>query len=208
MLTSIQDLVQYSKRQAAKWPEISSRIEIREPGFSAVEIHELNARMRGLPQSYLSILARLDLRGISIGFFELTPGDLEKIGLAQSLLLNNDSSKSPYARFADRDRTILVAAYEAEPIGVASTTCVTWPTGTMVLYDHENLDSQPAELSRSFEDLLLTAGNLDSIRDKASEDSSSAEAIAEFDRYLQSNNRFFTPQMMQTWRAIAEVILS
>ncbi len=153
ILKTISDVQKYMHERALIFPRIAQKITLSE-GDSDLPLEVVNAL--NLPHGYLCMAKRFRLNGVAIGYFELSPGYPNK-SLGESLLEENGDD-SLVKMFGD-DSLIAVAAYESDPICVASNAsdCA----GNVYFLD---VMSDPIwkvfRIADSFEKFMIFAGNL------------------------------------------------
>lgn len=165
MIKDIDALVAYTRRKSeslASLAKLNKRLSITRPGCTPEVIRELRRLFPGLPATYFHIVKAVDLEGVSLGGFELTPFWSPGMSLVQCITLANDVSCCGMARQNAEYGTYAVAALEADMVSVVFRADF-FKIGQVVLYEHDHPKSQPGVLADSFEQFLLIAGNLDEI---------------------------------------------
>jgi len=206
MIRNLTELVAYTQKLASACPSLFECIALEEPGCSAQELMILANALPGLPASYLSILGRLKLDGISIGYFQLAPCARIGTPFVQKLIDGNRPEIMGMAKQFDRHGVYYVASWEADPIAVAYND-ISFVVGQIVKYNVGNLMANPSVLADGFEQFLLLAGTLDQYREQVIETGDSDRALREFHSELVPLVAQRTDDMESSWRLIAEVVL-
>jgi hypothetical protein len=202
MIDSLDALIQYTERVAQASPLIARRVQITRPGCEPDTIAVLRKAFPGLPDSYTSVLESIAIDGISIGYFNLTPGR-SRASLVDELRAHNDPTITPMAEVYRQCGVYQVASFEADPICVAHREGP-FEIGQIVKYDDVLPTKMPVVLADSFEQLLLIAGNLQEIRGNHKEPS---QAIREFGRYLAPMVAGRQDGVEAAWMQVADVTL-
>jgi hypothetical protein len=205
MITDLVALREYTERKAARLPALRSKIILKTPGIDQHEYARIKHALRHLPKTYGECIRQLNLHGISIGYFRLWPDVVRKANLVDSIVEINSTVKNPFLGFLRENGLYEVAAWEAEPICLASKQS-SYTEGSTLKMSLVRPSPQLELLANSFEVFLLIAGNLDAIRSKYSKTGESAAAIAEFEDCVA--HFAIPPEAVATWRAISEVVLS
>lgn len=205
MIGNLDELVAYTQSLSSEIPELSESILIKRPGCSKELIETLRNELPGIPQSYLGVVSKLDIDGIAIGYFRLSPGtDSDLVG---KIINCNREAVTPMARRFRDDGIYQVAALEADPIGVAFRPG-DFAVGQVVKYNIGDPQKSATVLAEDFEQFLILAGNLDAVRQKFAEADDPRDGMGEFDACI---GMFFSDSdsgARSAWRAIAEVVLS
>jgi len=208
MIVTFDDLVAYSKRMANQYPDLRQETEIRRPGCTEDEINEMAHDLPLIPCEYLDVVRELDIVGVFIGFFQLSPHSATRLGLPHALREENNSEIYPVAANARRQDLYLIGSWEAEPIGVVKSNGGCFPGGTVVMLSHDVTSAAPVPLAKCFRDFLLTAGNLDMVRGMEIDAQGPNGSLALFEAYLQRVPPNRSSEMIRHWRMIAEIVLS
>jgi hypothetical protein len=213
MIQDINELVAYTEMLGDESPIIRDQVVIRRPGSPPDVIAAIAGALPGLPPGYFDVARRIDLVGAEIGYFRLSPGS--GFGLLDQLVSSNTQSETPMARYFQRDGVYQVAAWEADPIGIAFRPS-RFAVGELVKYNIGNPPQAPVLLAGGYEQLLLLAVNLDAVRQKFSDpdedrplDADEAKmALSEFDSCLKALSADRYLQIQPAWQVIAEVVFS
>jgi len=143
--------------------------------------------------------------GVSIGYFRLWPRTTKAFDLVECIVQINTSERNPFLPALREKGLCEVAAWEAEPICVATKKSA-YLEGTVVKISRAQASVKGVFLANNFETFLLIAGNLDSIRDKHSNTGDTISALAEFERCL--DYFALSPEGISAWKSISEVVLS
>ncbi len=159
MIDTLEDLVAHLERAAEAEPALADELVLQEPGCSDEELARLNALLPGLPESYLSILQRIALGGVTIGYFVLSPPLSGVDSIVDALVLANAEPNFFAEAVADR-HLFTVAAHESDWLCVAGQDAQrvgeVWRID--LGYGREPMLSRVAN---GFEQLLIGAGRLD-----------------------------------------------
>lgn len=163
MIFTLNDLIAYTHTQASVAPAtVADELRITRPGCTENELRCLSKALPGIPESYLSVIGSMNINGVVIGYFELTPGRGVTINIVEKLSRFNDMSHGLPNISTHRDGAYLIAKLEADPIGIIYR-ANRFEVGQVVLYEHDRPEALPGVLADSFEQFLLIAGNLDEI---------------------------------------------
>ncbi|RCS43247.1 hypothetical protein DTL42_19005 [Bremerella cremea] len=202
MITSLDELVAYSESQAEELPALKDRILLKRPGSEKEEADRLTVLLPQLPSSYVSVAEEIDLLGVSIGFFELSPTSTPGVSLSEKLLrCNKDAGMRS---IFERDGVYQIGSWDADPVAVAITSG-SFQHGQVVKYSVGNPALTPESLADSFEQFLCIAGSLDEIRAKYADEDDPSEGIGDFEDGFEE---VAPPNYLAAWRKIAEVVLS
>ena len=150
------------------------------PGCSKEDIEQLNEVLPGMPDSYTSIIEKVNLNGISVGFFEVSPSSFQPQGMLANIIEGN---KGEYLlhEYAKEYELYLVATISDYGVFVAKRKSP-FKEGGIILIDEEILfdinhprDCDIQQLAKNFEQFLIVAGNLNQIHREINEDNSNWE---------------------------------
>lgn len=205
MITDISALKAHTIRMGEKLPALESEIVLKSPGIGQSDCARLKSSILNLPESYLKCVQSLNVNGVLIGYFHLWPRGTKNVDLVDGLVKINSPENNPLWNFLKESGLFEVAAWEAEPICVASNKS-TYEEGTILKISIAQPFPKVELLAQNFEAFLLIAGNLDAIRDEYSRSGNMGEARAKFDLCL---TRFGLPnEALATWKNIGSVVLS
>ena len=205
MLENLNDLKDYTRQVGDMLPDLKSEIVLKSPGISQSDATRLKSALPDLPDSYLKCIQLLDVQGISIGYFRLWPSAARTSALVESLIQINRPEQNPRSSFFQKSNLYEVAAWEAEPICVASNNS---PHAAGAVFKISIVHPSPKVelLANNFETFLLLAGNLDAICHEYSQTENSESANAKFEHCLA---HFALPaEAIATWKDISDVVLS
>jgi hypothetical protein len=134
VITSLDDLVAFTRSLGDALPELRDRIVLHRPGCSSEAIIVLAETLPGIPESYLSIVRSLRLDGIAIGYFQLSPSAFCGRDLTEKLISCNDPDQNPLVEIHWKNGVYQVASWEADPIAVAHTNS-SFKVGQVVKYN-------------------------------------------------------------------------
>jgi hypothetical protein len=205
VILTLDDLREYSRQSSVAEPLLAERLLIEAPGCSPEECERLRKVFPDLPRSYIETVAAVRLRGVDLGYFRLWPGRLGAADIVECLAAENAEKTNPYAGLCAREGLYEVAAWEADPICVASSRSSHDPGRVfrMDTTDPHNVEVRP--LAKDFETFLLLAGNLDEVRSQCAQSGERAPAFREFERRLMVFR--VAEEEAKTWRSIAEAVL-
>lgn len=159
MIETLEDLVAHLERAAEAEPDLAEELVLRSPGCSEDEIARVTALLPGLPKSYLSILRRFALSGVTIGYFVLSPPMSGVDSIVDAVVLAN-GERNAFSEETAQRRLFIVAANEGDWLCVADEDAPrpgeVWRID--LGYGPKPLFSRVAD---SFEQLLIGAGRLD-----------------------------------------------
>jgi hypothetical protein len=207
MITSLDELVAFTRRLGAALPELRKRRVINRPGCSLEAVSALAEKLPGVPDSYLSVIKAIRLDGVVIGYFQLSPSAFEGRDLTEKVISCNDPVQNPLVEGHRIYRVYEVASWEADPIGVVHTDGV-FKVGQVVKYNIGNPGERPVVLANDFEQFLLLASNLDAVRDKYSHTNDRVQAMHEFREVVSKLLSSDMGKMASVWESIARVVLS
>jgi hypothetical protein len=188
-----------------KLPALKNEIVLKSPGISQSDYARLTSSLPNLPESYLKCIQSVDVKGVSIGYFRLWPRAVKADNLVEGLVKMNAPEKNPLWHFLREKGFYEVAAWEAEPICVA-TKKSSQEEGSVLKISIAQPSLKENLLAPNFETFLLIAGNLDAIRGKHSKTGDRASASAEFEDCLVY---FALPgEAVIAWKGISGVVFS
>jgi hypothetical protein len=162
MISNLDELIKYSENVAAKFPVIASEIRLCSPGYSDDLLAEVGNEVPYLPDSYFSVVKKIQIVGVSIGQLNLWPVPYGKKDFVASLVEANTSSDNPYLQFYKENSLVEVARLEANIVCLGR-------KGAQISDQVYLVDicSGPnpvlQKLANSYEQLLIVAGNLHDI---------------------------------------------
>jgi hypothetical protein len=181
MISSLEDVMQFTRALAIALPEQRSRIVVSPPGIEDKQVEELTDMLPGIPESYVACVRNVDLHRKVLGYFCLWPeeGDDEEGDLVSSLAASNLSDENPYLELMRRRSLYHVGSFESSPLFISV------GAGTnghvVVVLDPEKPEA--LELANNFQEFLVRAANLAQIN--ASELGENRDkAMKEFERRL------------------------
>jgi hypothetical protein len=203
MITTLDALQAHTLRLAERHPRRHTARALSAPGITHAERDKLRLALPALPRTYLDCIQRVNPAGVSIGYFQLSPGCRRSGDLVNDLIVTNTDPSNPFIPFYGRRGMYEVARLEADPICVARQGS-TLPAGTVAQLD---ICTSPKvsvlPLAPDFLTLLLLAGNLDAIRDNRSTTGSSG--VAAFATVLDSFD--LNAEVRAAWTRIAVYVV-
>ncbi len=159
MISSLNDLMDYSERYAAKRPTRASRVKLSAPGYPEDVLAELCKKLPYLPESYLKVVRRFQVMGKSIGYFNLWSGSILNKNFVNCVVKANTDSDNPFLNFYDDNLVFEVGSHDPDIVCLGrknSPIC-----GQAYLLDFESSeDPILRRLAISYEQMLILAGNL------------------------------------------------
>jgi hypothetical protein len=201
VIWTIEQLIALTEREVALDPSFGDEILLRTPGCTPDELDKLGEALPGLPESYLSVAARVALPNVSIGYLNLAPGRRQDGSLLKRLTHAN-SSAWPLWEFVDQQNLYHVADYEGDMICVVREGS---PNVGEVLRVDLSCPPTPNlhRTAQSFEQLLLGFGNL---HEQHIAERFGPEVIDEVLTSMQAELGLDEEQM-EDWTWVAEVAL-
>jgi len=206
MIRDLDGLVGYTNRIADAVPAIAGEIRIVRPGCTTNEVDEIASILPGVPESYLDVVRALSINGISIGYFQLSPGASRKTRLADKLRKYNDPRSAPDTGRMQRYGSYRVGSWEADPIAVVHGGGAFRP-GQVLWFRFGNPELGPSVLGDTFAQFLIIAANLDEVRSRHANSKNANAARREFEGYITSVSGRRQDDMSEAWKAIANVVL-
>ena len=120
MLDNLIALKNYTRRMGEKLPALKNEIVLKSPGISQSDCARLKDALPNLPDSYLRCIQLLDAKGVFMGYFRLWPMAAQAADMVESLVQINRPGQNPFFNTLRELNLYEVAAWEAEPIWVAS----------------------------------------------------------------------------------------
>jgi hypothetical protein len=117
VISSLEDLVRFTRKRASEEPQFADELELRVPGLSPAELDRLATALPGIPASYLECLAHLELRGVTLGVFNLQPAAAQET--VEWLIDVNRPGDYLYVTYLAPNRLYHVASWGTDPICVA-----------------------------------------------------------------------------------------
>lgn len=148
------------------------------PGADQREIDILQKKLPELPSSYLQVIKKYNLNGITIGYFCVSPFSYKPEGISFSLIKAHDDPFFPKA-FLERHKLYQVGSYNTDLVYVTTGTDQ-FANGEVLFVDegfdiYNPQDSQVHPLAKDFEQFLIIAGNLNQVQREIHEDESNYE---------------------------------
>jgi hypothetical protein len=206
MIANIDELISYTQKLGDALPELRDSIVLQKPGCSAKITDNLKRVLPGIPESYVTVIKEVELNGVAIGYFHLSPSPYSGHNVAEKVISCNDSAQNPLVGTHRKHGLYQVGSWEADPICVAFENG-SFLMGQIVKYNIANPVEMPVVLAEDFVTFLLLAGNLDAIRDKYSEATNTTESLNEFKQcvgHFLTTNGGNTPAL---WETIARIVL-
>lgn len=175
MIETITGLQKYILKDADDFEELM----MTSPGCSKDRIRDLKAHLPGIPDSYIKWVEALNLNGISIGYFEVSPCSLHPEDMVANLIQGNEDG----VMFWDQMRQYhlySIATLDGYGIFVA-TTSSPYKEGEIIIIDEDIYAAKDAsekyiyKLAKDFEQFLIVAGNLSQIHSEINKDNSNWE---------------------------------
>lgn len=149
-------------------PIAKRRFFMTSPGCSHKRIIELKKVLPGIPDSYTKWIESINLNGVSLGYFELSPSAANSTDIVGNIIDANDTTM--FRNLMEKHGLYLIATTDYYGIFVANGSSK-YDEGEIVIIDEEifsNLD-RPREnniqtLAKDFKEFLLGIANLYQIR--------------------------------------------
>lgn len=195
MISTLEDLVKYTERRAAKSPAIAARVLLKSPGVARQERLKLEQQLPGLPASYLECAERFRLETVELGMVALRPRNFGGQGLAERLIVANGPS-NPVADILRSHSLYEVASWETDPIGVVRVDAPAERRREVVLVDitsHPTISWSP--LAPDFATFLVMAGRLYEAGHKGADVDELVGEVA------------LDARQVESWRSLAGMVL-
>jgi len=153
MIKTIDDAIEFYAGREQQFSSFGASVLKRRP--SALNELTQVAKDLGLPQDYVNSTNHLILEGVTLGFFELSPGDTSDI--CASLLMLNGQSRNPVLP----STLIHVAAFEADVIAVTKGSLGHGDSTVYFVDITTSPEVQVKPLAQSFDDFIVLASALD-----------------------------------------------
>ena len=177
MISTLQDLVKFTDNL---FKELGAKEHFKDVliNFKVDEEKEqgkLNGPLSALPQTYCNVIKKLDITGVLLGGFCLSPYSLKKEKIEEQLRKAFDGPFFP-KEFMDKHRMYQVGSCNTDLICVTAGT-EKFTNGEVLLVEegldiYNPQDSQIHLLAKDFEQFLIIAGNFDQVRSEINEDES------------------------------------
>ena len=149
-------------------PIAKRRFFMTSPGCSHKRIIELKKVLPGIPDSYTKWIESINLNGVSLGYFELSPSAANSTDIVENLIDANDTTM--FRNLMEKHGLYLIATTDYYGIFVAKGSS-NYDEGEIVIIDEEifsNLDRQRENniqtLAKDFKEFLLGIANIYQIR--------------------------------------------
>jgi hypothetical protein len=200
MIKTLEDVRIYSEDRSARSPLIADEIRIPSPGLSSDELARVREALPGLPNSFLEVVAQLDLEAAQIEFF-LSPCSYGKRrGEMVRCLLERNSDENYFFDLLTDNQLYEVGSWEGDPICVA-TRNATRP-GEVTRIDHETQTMN--RIANDFEQLVIGLGRLN---EQDRESGPRGQVGVELFLMSVSEDFGLDDEQMQEWTWLAEMSL-
>ena len=175
MIETITGLQKYILKDADDFDELM----MTSPGCSKDRIRDLKIDLPGIPDSYTKWVESLNLNGISIGYFEVSPCSLHPEDMVANLIQGNEDGVMFWEQMRQY-HLYSIATLDGYGIFVA-TTSSPYKEGEIIIIDEDIYAEKDAsekyiyKLAKDFEQFLIAAGNLNQIHREIKEDNSNWE---------------------------------
>ncbi len=182
MITSVKDLQEYVLKDADNYddPMFKRIFMMTSPGCPTERIEELKRALPEIPDSYIKWVSRINLNGISVGYFGISPCSNYKGDMVESLIKGNEDSM--YSPVNELYKLYSIATRDGFEVSIATKNSPGFQEGEIILIDEEMLSDihnprkgDIAKLAKNFEQFLITAGNLNQIHREIKDDDSNWE---------------------------------
>ena len=182
MITSVKDLQNSLLEKSKKFddPMFKRDFLMTSPGCPTERIEELKGVLPGLPDSYIKWVSRVNLNGISVGYFGISPCSNYKGDMVESLIKGNEDSM--YSPVNELYKLYSIGTRDGFEVSIATKNSPGFQEGEIILIDEEMLSDihnprkgDIAKLAKDFEQFLIAAGNLNQIHREIRDDNSNWE---------------------------------
>lgn len=170
MIKSLEELGAYTLAVAATLPStLRDETVLEPPGLPRSDLESIAASVPGIPASYLAVLEKVRLLGVSLGFFRLYPRPRPRAGedFVSHFLKASSAPENPFLALYREMKWIEVGAFEGDPLVlVLEGSTSRYAAGSILWFDIEEYGAgRPAErpLAPDFESFVLLAGNLEQV---------------------------------------------
>jgi len=161
MIRTLDDVEQYTATLARAYPQLAQEIHLKRTGSSEFELARLRRALPKLPASYIDVIRQWDVEAVTIGLFRLAPRRFDTAGELISRLIAANGPSNPIHPILERAGMCEVAAWEADPI--CARMAGKADAGSLFRLSIDAPD-EPRRLASSFEELIVRAAALDSVR--------------------------------------------
>jgi hypothetical protein len=195
MIKNIDELKAYLLELSHKFggPREAPDLVLTSPGCSKGEIEELKKALPGIPDSYIKWVEAINLNGVSVGYFGVSPSSYNPEGMVANLLEGNEEGVL-FWEYMRQYHLYSVATTDGYGIFVA-TSSSPYKEGEIIaiavdIYgDKEKPDKWIYRLSKDFEQFLIVGGNLNQLhREIIKDDSKYMDKKEEFLECLKNLN--------------------
>lgn len=174
MIQTVNDTQKLLLKEADKFPELL----MDDNGCTEDRVQFLKSLLPDIPESYTKWLTKVNLNGICIGYFLISPFSKHPIDIVESFL---ESYYDPFfpKEFMEKHRLYQIGAYNTNLIYVSAGT-KKFKEGEILFieegYDIYNPeDNQIHKIAKDFEQFLIIAGNWYQVREEIYDDDSNWE---------------------------------
>ena len=197
MIDSLNELAEHTRQVAERFPRLAKRVVLRPSSVTPEELTRLRTSWGGLPESYCRCLQTLDLTGIAVGFFEVSPMIQSGETIVDALVRVKEESPSENAL----QGLVVVGAYEGDPLLLA---VQDGEHAGEVLRQDLGSAARPrlTRVANTFEQLLIGAGRLDQMVNDG------VEGWLPVEDFLEALAPFqLDDEQLENWRFFAETAL-
>jgi hypothetical protein len=180
MISTINELqnLLYEDAEEFEDPLYKSRFLLTNEGCSEERIAFLKKKLPSLPESYTRWLTKLNLNGICIGYFCLSPFSKNPKDIVESILEASEDTFFP-KEFMEKHNMYRIGFYNTDLICVAAGSDK-YKEGEILFVEEGNniynpQDNQIHKLAKNFEQFLLIAGNWYQLPEELNKDNSNYE---------------------------------
>jgi hypothetical protein len=148
------------------------------PGCSKQRVNELKKQLPGIPDSYTKWVEAINLNGITVGYFQVSPSSYNDVDMVENIIKGNKDFI--FEEYIKKYHLYSVATIDGYGVFVA-TADSPFKEGEIIIIDieiygeTENLERWIYKLAQDFEQFLITAGNLNQIHREINKDNSNGE---------------------------------
>ncbi len=180
MIKNIEELQLYLLHDLEQEDEIIFKrpLMMTSPGCSLQELKILKGTFPDLPNCYLKIVEKINLNGISVGYFEVSPASFNPEGMLANIIEGNQPD---ILFWQEMQQYHLYSVATISEYGVfIATNQSPFKEGEVILisvdiFNEDNPSQWIYRLSKNFEQFLIVAGNLNQIHREIQEDNSNYE---------------------------------
>ncbi len=177
MIKSIEELQIYILKMSDRFegPLFKRDLMMTSPGCSKKEIEKLKEVLPGIPESYTKWVEAVNLNGISIGYFGVSPFSFNLGGMVANLIEGNEEGVM-FWKQAQKYHLYSIANDSSDTGIFVATASSPYKEGEIISIDasiyveKDNPEKWIDRLAKDFEQFLIIAGNLNQVHREIKED--------------------------------------